>query len=113
MRMRSDVLVVNKRNALLVVALHGAAPGIEDEFFISGFDQGARPEAAQERRWCSGPEQSYTEQVSRRFCHKSLAKIIFHTKNDDAGANLSTRRLSENLFPRLLKGFRYKAREVR
>jgi hypothetical protein len=37
---------IGKRDAELVQPLHGAAPGIEDKFLISGFDQGARPEAA-------------------------------------------------------------------
>ncbi len=37
---------LGKRDSQLVQPLHGAAPGIEDKFMISGFDQGARPEAA-------------------------------------------------------------------
>ena len=37
---------IGKRDAELVQPMHGAAPGIEDKFLISGFDQGARPEAA-------------------------------------------------------------------
>jgi hypothetical protein len=37
---------IRKRDAELMQPLHGAAPGIEDKFLISGFDQGARPEAA-------------------------------------------------------------------
>jgi hypothetical protein len=54
-----------------VQPLHGAAPGIEDKFLISGFDQGARPEAAYERRRRSGSEQGHAEEIYNRFYHES------------------------------------------
>jgi hypothetical protein len=62
---------IGKRDAELMQPLHGAAPGIEDKFLIAGFDQGARPEAVQERRRRSGSEQGHSEQIPNWFYHIS------------------------------------------
>lgn len=62
---------IGKRDAELMQPLHGAAPGIEDKFLISNFDQGARPEAAQQRRRRSGSQQGHPEQICNRFYHES------------------------------------------
>ncbi len=56
---------VGEGDLQLVQPLHGAAPGIDDEFLIAGLDQGARPHSVEHRRRRPGAEKCHPKRPVR------------------------------------------------
>jgi len=63
---------ISERNPQLVDSLHGAPAGIDDELFVSNFDERAGSEAIQSWGWRSGPQKSNPKKISRWFHHELL-----------------------------------------
>src|SRR5262249_7899539 len=47
-------------------ALQRAAPGVEKEFLLSGFYQGARSKAMHDRRWTPGAQEGHRDRLALR-----------------------------------------------